>query len=92
MKSVSILLVLVLSACTPELLVVVEPQAENSLECEFKKLDRVYDDDGFISYCEDACCFWTDNDYHCVEQWCLDTENDCGWKIKDWDCWETAGS
>jgi hypothetical protein len=56
-------------------------------QCEFNDLPE--NNEGFIAKCTSNCCLWIYEADACVERWCLNLENHCGWELTDWNCLES---
>ena len=64
-------------------------QIEQEAPCEFNELPS--SDEGDVAKCSSNCCLWIYHDADmCVEQWCLNLENSCGWELTDWNCLENV--
>jgi len=64
-----------------------EEQLKTQAECEFNILPQ--NSEGFIAQCTYNCCLWVYEADACVERWCLNLENSCGWELVDWNCLES---
>ena len=56
-------------------------------QCDFNDLPE--NNEGFIAKCTYNCCLWVYEADACVERWCLNLDNSCGWELIDWNCLES---
>jgi len=61
-------------------------QSQQQSACDFTELPR--GDEGEILKCYSNCCLWSYYNGFCVERWCLQLENACGWQMVDQNCSE----
>lgn len=59
-------------------------QIEAQASCEFNELPN--NEHGFVAKCTSNCCLWFYYDGTCLERWCLNLDNSCGWELTDWNC------
>lgn len=52
--------------------------------CDFATLPD--NDEGKVVECYGNCCLWSYYGDFCVERWCLQLDNTCGWELHDWNC------
>jgi|TARA_R110002074_G_scaffold35573_2_gene97228 hypothetical protein len=64
-----------------------QEQIGTEVACDFNELPE--NSEGFIAKCTSNCCLWVYEADVCVERWCLNLENNCGWELTDWNCLES---